>query len=261
VLKTSALFLSLVAFVALPGKGGRIVAQEQARRYSSVEIEAGFKLYNANCLTCHGANGDSVPGVSLRSGQFRRAATDSDLNRLIQTGIPGTAMPPGRFLAGELASLVAYVRSMRELDTVSLPGADAARGREVFEGKGRCVACHRVNGTGSHVAPDLSEIGAIRSADALSRKLLDPTGSMLPLNRPVRAVLRDGTVIVGRRLNEDTYTVQLIDEQERLLSLTKSDLREYTILTTSSMPSYKDRLSSGELNDVVAYLRTLRGSR
>ena len=66
----------------------------------------------------------------------------------------------------------------------------------------------------------------------------------MPINRPVRAVTKDGRSINGRRLNEDTYTVQLIDEQERLVSLTKADLREYTILTASPMPSYKDRLTA-----------------
>jgi mono/diheme cytochrome c family protein len=77
----------------------------------------------------------------------------------------------------------------------------------------------------------------------------------------VRAVTRDGKVISGRRLNEDTYTVQLIDEQERLVSLDKAGLREYTVVKTSSMPSYKDKLTSEELSDLVAYLRSLKGSR
>jgi mono/diheme cytochrome c family protein len=53
--------------------------------------------------------------------------------------------------------------------------------------------------------------------------------------------------------------VQLVDDQERLVSLTKSDLREYTILTVSPMPSYKDRLDPDELADVVAYLLSLKG--
>jgi mono/diheme cytochrome c family protein len=82
---------------------------------------------------------------------------------------------------------------------------------------------------------------------------------MMPINRPVRAVTKDGKVINGRRLNEDTYTVQLIDEQEKLVSLTKADLREYAIQTTSPMPSYKDRLNENELADVVAYLLSLKG--
>jgi mono/diheme cytochrome c family protein len=82
---------------------------------------------------------------------------------------------------------------------------------------------------------------------------------MMPINRPVRAVTKDGKIINGRRLNEDTYSVQLIDDQEHLLSLTKADLREYTILKTSPMPSFKDSLSGDELSDVVAYLLALKG--
>jgi len=111
------------------------------------------------------------------------------------------------------------------------------------------------------VAPDLSDVGAFRAPEALQRSLTDPSSSMLPLNRFVRAVTRDGKVISGRRLNEDTYTVQLITTDERLTSLIKGDLREYTVLKTSAMPSYKEKLTAAELDDVVAYLRTLKGSR
>src|SRR5438034_7862879 len=230
-------------------------------QYSQADVEAGYTLYNANCITCHGANGDSIPGVNLRTNQFRRVATDADLNRLIQTGIPGTAMPPGRYTTADLARLVAYIRSMRDFDSIAPGRGDAVRGQTIFEEKGNCTSCHRVNGKGSRVAPDLSDIGAVRSPDAIGRSLLDPTSSMLPLNRPVRAVTRDGKVINGRRLNEDTYTVQLIDANEKLVSLIKSDLREYTISTTSSMPSYKDKLSSAEMDDLVAYLRKLKGAK
>ena len=84
---------------------------------------------------------------------------------------------------------------------------------------------------------------------------------MLPMNRAVRAVTKDGKVINGRRLNEDTYSVQLIDEQEHLLSLDKANLREYAVLTTSTMPSYKDKLSAQEMADVITYLLTLKGLR
>src|SRR5206468_10237389 len=138
------------------------------------------------------------------------------------------------------------------------PG-DAARGRIAFEGKGGCLRCHRVGAQGPLVAPDLSDIGAIRSAASLQRSLTDPSSQMMPINRPVRAVTRDGTVINGRRLNEDTYTVQLIDDRERLVSLNKTDLREYTISTTSPMPSYKNTLSADDIADVVAYLLSLKG--
>jgi cytochrome c oxidase cbb3-type subunit III len=252
--------LAVVAIVAIIPASGTVAAQEHIGQYSQVDVEIGFNLYNANCIACHGANGDSVPGVNLRSGQFRRASTDRDLNGLIQTGIPGTAMPPGRYSTAELAGLVAYIRAMRDFDTRPVRG-DPARGRALFETKGNCATCHRVNGQGSRVAPDLSDIGAIRSPDALERSLIAPSEAMLPVNRSVRAVTRDGKVITGRRLNEDTYTVQLIDAAERLMSLSKADLREYTVVKTSPMPSYQKTLSASELEDVVAYLRSLKGSK
>jgi putative heme-binding domain-containing protein len=231
-----------------------------AAQYSQAEVEVGYNLYNTNCITCHGANGDSVSGVNLRGGQFRRISTDAELNRLIQTGIPGTAMPPGRFGTADLAGLVAYVRSMRDFDTKPARG-DAARGRALFEGKGGCMSCHRVNGKGSRSAPDLSDVGAVRSPDAIERAMIDSASIMLPINRSIRAVTRAGKVITGRRLNEDTYSVQIIDNEERLVSLLKADLREYSVLKTSTMPSFKNTLSLAELDDVVTYIRTLKGSR
>ena len=243
------------AFAAL------LMAQEHVGQYSQSDVETGFNLYNANCITCHGPNGDSIPGVNLRSGQFRRVSSDADLNRLIQTGIPGTAMPPGKYNTTELGGLVAYIRAMHEFDTRPLSRGDVARGQNLFEEKGNCTSCHRVNGKGSRVGPDLTDIGAIRSPEALQSTLTDPTASMLPLNRSIRAVTRDGKTITGRRLNEDTYTVLLINSDERLVALSKSDLKEYTILKTSTMPSYKDKLSATELDDVVAYLRSLKGTR
>ena len=128
-----------------------------------------------------------------------------------------------------------------------------------MEGKGNCLSCHRINGKGSRLGPDLSEVGGIRTAVYLERSLLAPEESVLPEHRMVRAITRQGTVISGRRLNEDTHTIQLIDQDERLHSLVKSDLRDYTLLTTSPMPSYKDKLSSEELADVVTYLISLKG--
>ena len=95
----------------------------------------------------------------------------------------------------------------------------------VYEGKGQCATCHRVNGVGSRVAPDLSDIGSARQAAALHRSLIEPTKGMWPINRPVRIVTRDGRTISGRRLNEDTFTIQLIDANERLVAIDKSEIK------------------------------------
>src|SRR5262249_15765901 len=114
---------------------------------------------------------------------------------------------------------------------------------------------------GSRVAPDLTTVGSARTPAALYLSLIDPSSAMLPINRPIRAVTNDREVISGRRLNEDTYTVLLIDDKERLVALEKSNLREYPISTSSTMASYRDKLGADELADVLGYLVTLRDSR
>ena len=93
----------------------------------------------------------------------------------------------------------------------------------------------------------------------MERSLVDPTSGLMPINRPVQVVKKDGTVINGRRLNEDTYSVQLMDTQGRLVSVMKADLRDFKISTTASMPSYRRELESSELADVMAYLLSLKG--
>jgi putative heme-binding domain-containing protein len=138
-------------------------------------------------------------------------------------------------------------------------GGDAvARGKAIFEGKGACQSCHRVSAVGSRVGPDLTSIGGVLSADSLTKALIDPNAALRPTVRSVRAVTKDGKVVVGLRLNEDRYTVQFIDEQERLRTVTKSNLREYAILTTARMPSYREKLTPSEIADVVSYLRSLK---
>jgi len=248
-----------LGWIASPLVAAQNPAQAHVGEYAPADIAYGARLYDAQCTTCHGANGDGVGGVDLRSGKFRNAVTDQDLTRVITTGIQGTGMQAFKFDASEIAGIIAYLRNMSSFDRGSVKVGDAGRGRIVFDGKGGCARCHRVGAQGSRVAPDLSDVGAVRSPASLLRSLTEPTSQMMPINRPVRAVTRDGKVINGRRLNEDTYTVQLLDDQERLVSLTKADLREYTILTSSPMPSYKESLSADELADLVAYLLSLKG--
>jgi putative heme-binding domain-containing protein len=227
--------------------------------YGRADIEYGARLYTEHCERCHGANGAGVAGVDLRSGKFKNASTDRQLLMVITNGFPTAGMPPFKLDPAELAGLVAYLRNMNTIDRGSMKPGSADRGRAVLEGRGACLSCHRVNSKGSRKAPDLSDIGANRSAGSLERSLLDPNSQMLPINRPVHIVTREGKVINGRRLNEDTYTVQVTDEEGRLFSLAKPSLREFTISTKSPMPSYKGELSPDELSDLVAYLLSLKG--
>lgn len=246
-----------------PPRPGQVCVLEFGRcsPYGQADIDHGLQLYGAYCSACHGPTGDGVAGVDLRSGQFRRAASDIELRGVIANGIPNSPMPRHTFMDAEFVGLVAYLRNMRDASPRTVTLGDPNQGRTLFEGKGDCRTCHRVNGTGSRVAPDLSSVGTRRPAAMLQQTLIDPTGGMLPSNRPIRAVTADGTTVTGRRLNEDSFTVQLIDAQERLVSLEKASLKEYAVLAQSPMPSYADRLTEQERADVLAYLLSLKGLR
>jgi putative heme-binding domain-containing protein len=254
-----ALVVAAIAAVAMLA-GGPVAAQQHAGTYTAADVENGARLYGAHCSACHGTDGALVATVDLRRGQFRLGSSDEDLARTIARGIPGTAMNPQKFSAGELHALVAYIRSMRDFGARAVAVGDPRSGETLFDQKG-CPSCHRVAGKGSLFAVDLSEIGAIRSAEALQRALSDVTNVVAPQRRFIRAVTSDGSVINGRRLNEDTFTVQLLDDRGRLLSLVKSELREYSSAKTSPRPTAKDRLSEEERAHLTAYLATLKGVR
>ena len=194
----------------------------------------------------------------MPGGPLRRATSDRELRQIVRTGIPGTGMLAFDFDTAEMAGIVAYVRNMNyEADADTL--GDPMRGRAVFAGAGDCLRWHRVHGDGPRVAVDLTSIGARRPPSALRRTLLDPTGTMRPIDRPVTLVTADGTTVTGRRLNEDTYTVQIIDADGRLRSFDKSDLRRFDVAVESPMPAYGDRLAPEELADLLAYLVSLKG--
>jgi putative heme-binding domain-containing protein len=237
----------------------RRVAAQADHAYTTQDIQTGMRLYTGQCQPCHGPTGDLVQGVNLRRGQFRRPMSDDDLRRTIANGIPGTGMPPFKLQPAEFDGLVAFIRAGFDAGATAVKVGDAQKGRGLFEGKGACTTCHRVNGRGPRVAPDLSDIGTVRQVGQLYRSLTDPVSQMMPINRPVRIVTRDGRTIRGRRLNEDIYTVQLIDDQERLISLDKIDIREFELAKTSPMPPATNTLGSEEISDVLAYLLSLRG--
>ena len=253
-----------VLVVVVATAGSMAVAAQQAAQlhdsqYPDVDIAHGASLYTARCSVCHGAQGDGIGGVNLRSGKYRNAITDRDLAGFIRAGSQAAGMPPFTLDDADMAGIIAYLRNMNSFDAATVKTGNVAAGRAVFEGKGACTKCHRVGRLGSHVAPNLTDIGSVRSAGSLQRSLLEPTSQMMPINRPVRLVTKDGTVISGRRLNEDTYSIQVMDDRERLHSLRKDDVREFTIMKTSPMPSYKDALTSEELSDLLGYLLSLKG--
>ena len=253
-------FVAAAVFTLAATLAAQNASQTRAGQTDHFVIETGARLYAGQCSACHGVNGDQINGVDLRLGRFLTVASDEDLARVLATGRPAAGMPSFAVLhTDETRAIIAYIRSGFDATTEGVTVGDARRGAAIFDGKGGCATCHRVNGRGAYTATDLTEIGTLRSPASLQRALVEPARALVPGNRSVRAVTRDGRTIRGRRLNEDNYTIQLIDDQSRLVSLLKSDLRTFELIPTSSMPSYATTLTAEERADLIAYLLSLKG--
>jgi mono/diheme cytochrome c family protein len=178
---------------------------------------------------------------------------------------------------GLVSALAVVSKLLAQAPEVALPPGDAARGKAIFEGsRGNCVSCHRVGEVGSLYGPDLSAIGApprgggggargaapapapaVPLAQQLAQSILDPNAAMAVQNRYVRLTMNDGRTVWGKLLNLDTFDIQIFDSTEKLANVPRTDVREMTM--TSPMPSYRGRLTTEELADVVAYLLSLKG--
>jgi len=231
----------------------------RAQHDTAQDIDDGGRVFRNTCANCHGPDGDEVAGIDLGRGVFLRAKTDQDLIEIIRNGIPGTAMPGSNFPEAQAAQIVAYLRSVAATKRSASGLGLADRGKAVFEGKGACATCHRVNAAGARLGPDLSNIGQLRRAVELEASVVNPGAEILYTNRTYRVVSKDGVTTTGQLLNLDSFTVQMLDSKEQLRSFEKSTLRDYGFVEQSPMPSYKDKLSAQELADVVSYLVSLKG--
>jgi len=157
------------------------------------------------------------------------------------------------FAMGSLTTVVAGGMALAQ------GGGDPAKGKTLFESSG-CMNCHRINDKGSHTGPDLSDVGDRRTPERLKASILTPDEEVLPENRYVRVVLKDGTQVRGRILNQDAFSIQLIDTKENLRSLLRSNMKESEILDKGIMPSFQTRLKAQDVTDIVAYLGSLKGT-
>ncbi len=230
---------------------------------SSAQEEAllrGRKLFDSHCARCHNMGGTGGEGPSLARPTLRHAADEEGLLKVIREGIEGTDMPgTWQISENEVRQIAAYVRSLGRVEPGPLSG-DPTRGREVFEGASGCSGCHVVAGDGGAVGPDLSDVGLRRGAAFLRESLVSP-GATVPRDYLlVRAKPRGGEEVVGLRVNEDSFTIQLRDQAGRIHSLSKSELEDLEKgFGESLMPSYASELSARELEDLIAYLASLRG--
>ncbi|MGD1212345.1 MAG: c-type cytochrome [Candidatus Acidiferrales bacterium] len=234
-------------------------------------IAQGKTLFEGTCAVCHGIDGSGANGPNIRE-----AATNlgpEGLYNTIYSGIFGSGMPTFSQLGEEkIWLLVNYVSSLGH-EGAGMAFGDAKKGKEVYDANG-CSTCHMVAGTGGDLGPDLTKIGAQRTADFLHDVLLDP-GAHLPATDTAlqeragypayvmyRAVTANGKVVEGMRVDEDSFTIQLRDASGQLHSLRKLSLQKLEAEPGKSfMPSYKDKLSETQLNDLVAYISSLGGAQ
>ena len=211
-------------------------------------------MFRSQCAACHGPGGQGgAAGPDLTTGSFKRSNSDETLFGIIAKGIPGTTMPAFAGSGREVWQLAAYVRTLSVGRAAERAKGDVASGAKLFQTAG-CEKCHQ----GGIDGPDLSDVGARRSLAELSRSVTDPNAEVSSEYWRLNARALNGEQISGIRTNEDTFSYQY-RQGTRLRSVLKQDLVSHEIVRTSSMPSYKGKLSAAELDDVVAWLASQRG--
>ena len=238
--------------------------------------KAGEYEFRINCALCHGlgARGGGR-GPDLTRAQKKHAHNDSEMFQIVSSGIPGTAMPANGtngqgvgMTDEEIWQIVTYIRSL-EVKAGSKVAGDSAHGKELFYGDGNCSLCHMVSGKGGRLGPDLTAVGGSRTREAIidsirspSRRLAwgltESTKEFPQEYESVTAVTADGKQIKGVTLNEDSFTVQIMDSGEHIHLLEKSKLKSYTKSRESAMPKYDaDVLSEKDVEDIVAFLASV----
>ena len=229
--------------------------------------------FRINCAFCHGlgAHGGGR-GPDLTRVQKRHGNSDAEMFSTISNGIPGTAMPSnGTTGQGvgmtdeEIWQVITYLRSV-QVKVPATPPGDAAHGKQLFYGDANCSGCHMVEGKGGRLGPDLTTVGSARAADyivdsvrhpsrRLAQGLLEATKEFPQEYETVTVVTADGKEIKGVALNEDSFSVQLMDASEQVYMFEKDKLRSFEVSRVSMMPVYDSTLlSDKELQDIVAYL-------
>lgn len=224
----------------------------------AADTAAGKKIFESQCALCHGQTGTGGRGPSLNRAKLSHAPDDESLWKVISGGIEPEMPGAWQLNQHEVYSVGAYVRSLGALPPETLPG-DPARGERVYQSKG-CAGCHVVAGKGEGYGPELTDIGTRRNGAHLRQAVLKPS-TLLPEGfLYVTAVTNSGATIRGVRVNEDSFNIQIKDQRGQFHSLAKSDLKDLKRLRGETpMPSFEASLNPSELDDLVAYLASLKG--
>jgi putative heme-binding domain-containing protein len=243
--------------VAYAGRAGQLPAKNPVEGDPEA-IRAGMGLFRMRCADCHGVDARGIRSPDLTQ-VWASGRTDEGLFNTVKNGVPGTEMPAQtRIVDHEIWQLLAYLRTLAAPAPSDPPRGHAANGEQIF--RAQCASCHRVNGRGGRLGPDLSRIAVSRARDALVRQIRGAVEDRRPGYEPVTITPPDGGPIQGVKKNEDLYSVQIMDARERIQGYEKDKMRAVVDGTQSAMPVFgPDRLSDSDLDDVLRYLDTLRG--
>lgn len=225
--------------------------------------EDGRIAFRGSCATCHGIRGEGGRGPDLTLGTYSVGDSDADLFRVISNGATGTEMPAfaARYESDDLWRIVTYVRSLAGRGKAAVTG-DREAGRQLFWDKGRCGQCHMVDGKGGRMGPDLTSVGRRRSLAYLKESIINPNADVTPGYNTVTVVAKDGKKFVGVERGFDDFSAQLMDSGENLYSFDKSEVTSMKREVRSLMPdTYKNLFGEKEIDDLLAYLASLRGAR
>jgi len=218
-------------------------------------VRTGAGLFRERCAECHGADAKGVVGHDLTQ-LWASGATDDRVLQTIRAGVPNTLMPSSTAPDDELRALVTYLRSLNGGAAAGeIAAGNAGNGEQIFWAS--CGTCHAVKGRGGVIGPDFSRIAQAR--DALALAIRNPNASTANGYQAVTLVTCDGQRVRGTRKSEDALSIQIMDTNERLRGFLKSSLREVIKEPVSLMPAFgADKLSDADLNDLLAFLNTLR---
>ena len=217
-------------------------------------------ITSGGCAYCHGNDGSGGRGANLTNGEYRYGGSDAQLFETIRNGIAGSDMPPTRGPDPEIWRLVTFVKRLGSQGLSEKAPGNPSAGKIVYDNQG-CAGCHAVNNQGGIIGPDLSQVGRRRSLRFLEESLTKPEAD-LPLNyRSVRVETTSGQSVTGIRLNEDDISIQLREMSGNLRAFLKSDVKQIRRDKPSLMPAYGSAMSKKEMEDLIAYLSSLRGAR
>jgi putative heme-binding domain-containing protein len=254
--------------LALPAPAAPRPRQEAAVVNPTPEdLQQGKATFESTCSTCHGLDGAGAMGPNIQGIPFTLGMEAT--TNVIKNGMSGGMPAFGSLLSSaQIEHVVQYLLTLKRKDAFKVTG-DPQKGKEVYQSSG-CESCHMIDGQGGDSAPDLSNIGALREPGYLHTTILYP-GNDLPQQHLfletggkldyvfVHLVTKDGHALDGTRVVEDSFRIVIEDSKGNFHSFDKIGLRELKEEPGKSlMPSYKGKLSDAQVNDLVAYLASLK---